>query len=141
MSHYVSGCRAEPGGSGVLVDGAAREVLLEAQELLLATGRAPRTDGLGLDGVGVEHGPTGIKIDERCRAGEGIWAVGDVTGVMPFTHVAKYQARIAGDVPDLSMRPGDYQLFVDPGQIMREASVGWNGNRKGAELSDRTCRS
>jgi pyruvate/2-oxoglutarate dehydrogenase complex dihydrolipoamide dehydrogenase (E3) component len=79
------------GRTVALSDGAE----VEAQELLLATGRAPRTDGLGLDGVGVEHGPTGIKIDERCRAGEGIWAVGDVTGVMPFTHVAKYQARIA----------------------------------------------
>ncbi|GAC1486551.1 MAG: NAD(P)/FAD-dependent oxidoreductase [Solirubrobacteraceae bacterium] len=65
------------------------------QELLIATGRIPRVAQVGLENVGIEAGPKGIQIDERCRAGEEIWAVGDVTGVMPFTHVGMYQARIA----------------------------------------------
>jgi dihydrolipoamide dehydrogenase len=106
---------SKDGRTVALSDGAE----VSARELLLATGRAPRTEGLGLDRVGVEHGPAGIKVDERCRAGEGIWAVGDVTGAMPFTHVAKYQARIAcADMTDLAAR-ADYGaiprvVFSDP---------------------------
>jgi pyruvate/2-oxoglutarate dehydrogenase complex dihydrolipoamide dehydrogenase (E3) component len=38
-----------------------------------------------------------VDVDERCRAGEGVWAIGDVTGVMPFTHVGKYQGRIVAE--------------------------------------------
>jgi len=77
-----------------LDDGSERS----AEVVVVATGRRPRTAGLGLDTVGVtldERGAVGV--DERCRAGDGVWAVGDVTGVMPFTHVAKYQARVVAD--------------------------------------------
>jgi len=42
-------------------------------------------------------GRGGIAVDERCQAGEGLWAVGDVTGVALFTHVARYQGRVAAD--------------------------------------------
>jgi pyruvate/2-oxoglutarate dehydrogenase complex dihydrolipoamide dehydrogenase (E3) component len=65
--------------------------------LLVAVGRRPRTEGLGLENVGIEPGERGIEIDERCRAADGVWAIGDVTGVMPFTHVGKYQGRIVAD--------------------------------------------
>ncbi|HET9123425.1 MAG TPA: NAD(P)/FAD-dependent oxidoreductase [Solirubrobacteraceae bacterium] len=68
---------------------------LTADELLIATGRAPRLGDIGLETVGIEPRPQGIAIDERCRAAEGVWAIGDVTGVMPFTHVGMYQGRIA----------------------------------------------
>jgi pyruvate/2-oxoglutarate dehydrogenase complex dihydrolipoamide dehydrogenase (E3) component len=70
---------------------------LDPARLVVAVGRAPRVDGLGLETVGVRADEHGIAVDERCRAAEGVWAVGDVTGVMPFTHVAKYQARIVCD--------------------------------------------
>ncbi len=70
---------------------------VRADKLLIATGRKPRIDGLGLETVGIEPGQKGIEIDEQCRAAEGVWAVGDVTGVMPFTHVGMYQARIVVD--------------------------------------------
>jgi dihydrolipoamide dehydrogenase len=66
-----------------------------AQRLVIATGRRPRVQSLGLEEVGVRCGERGIAVDERCRAAEGIWAIGDVTGVAPFTHVAAYQARVA----------------------------------------------
>jgi pyruvate/2-oxoglutarate dehydrogenase complex dihydrolipoamide dehydrogenase (E3) component len=66
-----------------------------ASELLIATGRTPRLNAIGLETIGIEPGPKGIEIDERCRAAEGVWAIGDVTGVMPFTHVGMYQGRIA----------------------------------------------
>jgi pyruvate/2-oxoglutarate dehydrogenase complex dihydrolipoamide dehydrogenase (E3) component len=78
-------------------------VMLEGGEevtgsrLLVAIGRRPRTDGLGLEHVGIEPGERGIEVDEHCRAAEGVWAIGDVTGVMPFTHVGKYQGRVAAD--------------------------------------------
>ena len=104
---------------------------LEAARLVVAVGRTPRTDGLGLDSVGIEPGEKGIEVDERCRAGDGIWAVGDVTGIAPFTHVAGYQARIA--VADILGKDvsADYRavprvVFTDPeiaavGQTATEA--------------------
>jgi dihydrolipoamide dehydrogenase len=68
---------------------------VQGDQLVIAIGRAPRVHDIGLEHVGIEPEPGGIPIDERCRAGEGVWAIGDVTGIMPFTHVGKYQARIA----------------------------------------------
>jgi pyruvate/2-oxoglutarate dehydrogenase complex dihydrolipoamide dehydrogenase (E3) component len=68
---------------------------IRTRELIVAAGRSPRVTDLGLETVGIHPYGEGIKIDERCRAGDQVWAIGDVTGVMPFTHVAKYQARIA----------------------------------------------
>ena len=52
---------------------------VRAQQLLIATGRTPRVDGIGLDTVGIDANPNGIEIDERRRAAEGVWAIGDVT--------------------------------------------------------------
>lgn len=68
---------------------------IDAERLVIATGRRPRIHDLGLAEVGVRCSERGIDVDERCRAAKGIWAVGDVTGIAPFTHVAAYQSRIA----------------------------------------------
>ena len=68
---------------------------VKARQVIVAVGRKPRVAGLSLESVGIEPTPAGIAVDERCRAAEGVWAVGDVTGETPFTHVAMYQARIA----------------------------------------------
>ena len=68
---------------------------LRGDRLLVATGRRPRVGGLGLDTVGVEPTRQGIPVDGRMRAGEGLWAIGDVTGVWPLTYVGKYQGRVA----------------------------------------------
>ncbi|MDT0278234.1 dihydrolipoyl dehydrogenase family protein [Blastococcus goldschmidtiae] len=71
---------------------------VQGDVVILATGRNPRTASLGLAQVGVELGERGeVLIDEHCRAAEGVWAIGDVTAVLPFTHVAKYQGRIVAD--------------------------------------------
>ncbi len=67
---------------------------IEAQQLIVAGGRRPNVDGIGLEHVGIEPSDRGIEVDERCRAAEGVSAVGDVTGAMPFTHAAMYQGRI-----------------------------------------------
>src|SRR5262249_29694757 len=56
---------------------------------VVAVGRRPRTLDLGLETVAAETGPRGIVIDDRCRAADGVWAIGDCAGGS-FTHVAKY---------------------------------------------------
>src|SRR3954454_3797213 len=69
---------------------------VRAREFIVAVGRKPRTADLGLDTVGIEPGQRGeLRVDEHCRAADGVWAAGDVTGVALFTHVGKYQARVA----------------------------------------------
>jgi pyruvate/2-oxoglutarate dehydrogenase complex dihydrolipoamide dehydrogenase (E3) component len=68
---------------------------LAAHRLLVATGRRPRVTGIGLENVGIEAGPHGIPVDSRMNAAEGIWAIGDVTGIWPLTYVGKYHGRIA----------------------------------------------
>ncbi|MCI0156557.1 NAD(P)/FAD-dependent oxidoreductase [Leifsonia shinshuensis] len=85
-------------------DGGASVIELEdgttaaGDVVIFAAGRSPRSRGLGFEDVGVSLGEHGqVLVDDQCRAAENIWAIGDVTGVMPFTHVAKYQGRIAAD--------------------------------------------
>jgi len=67
---------------------------LRGDRLLVATGRRPRVHGVGLETVGIEPDPRGVPVDARMRAGERLWAIGDVTGMWPLTHVGKYQGRI-----------------------------------------------
>jgi pyruvate/2-oxoglutarate dehydrogenase complex dihydrolipoamide dehydrogenase (E3) component len=100
---------------------------VEGERLLVATGRRPRVEGLGLEGAGVSFDKRGIRIDHRCRAAPGVWAVGDVTGVAPFTHVAAYQARVAvadilGGAPRADYRAVPRVVFSDP----EVAAVGLN---------------
>jgi pyruvate/2-oxoglutarate dehydrogenase complex dihydrolipoamide dehydrogenase (E3) component len=68
---------------------------LAGDQLLVATGRRPRVAGIGLETVGIQATPAGIPVDSRLRAGEQLWAIGDVTGLSQLTHLGKYQARIA----------------------------------------------
>jgi len=67
---------------------------LRGDRVLVATGRRPRVHGIGLETVGIEPDPHGIPVDARLRAGERLWAIGDVTGIWPLTHVGKYQGRV-----------------------------------------------
>jgi pyruvate/2-oxoglutarate dehydrogenase complex dihydrolipoamide dehydrogenase (E3) component len=93
---------------------------LRCDVVVVGTGRAPRTSDLGLDNVGVQLGERGeVIIDGHCRAAEGVWALGDVTGVMPFTHVAMYQARVVADNILGAQRAASYEgvprvVFSDP---------------------------
>ena len=92
---------------------------VSARELLVATGRAPRVHDIGLESIGITPDPAGLQVDERCRAAEGVWAIGDVTGVLAFTHVGMYQGRItAADIAGETVR-ADYTaiprvVFTDP---------------------------
>ena len=70
-------------------------VVLRGDRLLVATGRRPRVEDLGLETVGIGDAGRGIVVDAGMRAAPGLWAIGDVTGIWPLTYVGKYQARIA----------------------------------------------
>lgn len=88
-----------PGGSGPVTLVLAGGERIEADEVLFATGRAPRTDDIGLETVGLEPG-SWLTVDDSCRVTgtEWLYAVGDVNRRALVTHQGKYQARIAGDV-------------------------------------------
>ena len=103
---------------------------VRGEALVIAAGRRPRVQGVGLETVGVDTGKRGIPIDDHCRAAEGVWAIGDVTGVSLFTHVGKYQARVAtanilgeNAVADYSAVPR--VVFCDP----EVAAVGLTAER------------
>lgn len=71
---------------------------VRAAVVIFATGRKANTKDLGLEAAGARLDAHGnIVVDGHCRAAAGLWAVGDVTGILPFTHVAKYQGRIVAD--------------------------------------------
>jgi dihydrolipoamide dehydrogenase len=67
---------------------------LRGDHLLVATGRRPRVNGIGLETLRMVPDARGIPVDAHLRAGERLWAIGDVTGLWPLTHVGKYQGRI-----------------------------------------------
>lgn len=107
----------------LVVDGAT----VESEELLVAAGRSTNLGDLGLETVGLDPRADTVPTDDRMRAGERLWAIGDITGRGAFTHVSRYQAAIV--VRELLGRPGpgaDYRAvtrvtFTDP----EVASVGW----------------
>ena len=92
FGEHATGVRRE-GGEYVL-DFAGRDEL-RGDRLLVATGRRPRVDELGLETVGVEPTRQGIPVDGRMRVTDGLWAIGDVTGIWPLTYIGKYQGRVA----------------------------------------------
>ncbi|MFU8855752.1 MAG: dihydrolipoyl dehydrogenase family protein [Deferrisomatales bacterium] len=129
--------KAEPHGNGVRLavapaQGGGEPRLLDAEALLVATGRRPNVEDLGLDAAGVEFSPRGIPTDARLRTNvKHIYACGDVNGQFPFTHVAGYEGGIALTNIVLRLpRKADYAkvpwcTYTDP----EVASVGLNEKR------------
>jgi dihydrolipoamide dehydrogenase len=112
-------------GDRVRKDGAKRVLTLSSGEevagdvLIVAVGRRPRSQGLNLESVGIEPGSRGIQVDEQLRAGDGVWAVGDCTGGLMFTHSGKYQGRVAVSNILGNERKADYRaiprvVFTNP---------------------------
>ena len=98
---------------------------LRGEKLLVATGRRPRVHDIGLETVGVSAGEHGIPVDERLRAAENLWVVGDATGQWMLTHVGKYQGEVVADNILGTPRAVDYTavprvVYTDP----QAASVG-----------------
>jgi pyruvate/2-oxoglutarate dehydrogenase complex dihydrolipoamide dehydrogenase (E3) component len=119
---HATGARLEGDEYVLQLDG---DKELRGDRLLVATGRRPRVEGIGLETVGVEPDPRGIRVDEYLRAGDRLWAIGDCNGIWPLTHVGEYEgdvvaANIAGD-----QHPANYEAvprvtYTDP----QAASVG-----------------
>ena len=86
---------------------------LRGDRLLVATGRRPRVDGLGLETVGVQAGPHGIPVDAKLQAGERLWAIGDATGIRLLTHVGKYQGEVVASNILGESREANYEAIPD----------------------------
>ncbi len=67
---------------------------LRGDRLLVATGRRPRVEGIGLETVGLTPDARGVPVDERLCAGQRLWAIGDVNGIWPLTHVGEYEGEV-----------------------------------------------
>ncbi|HLX32080.1 MAG TPA: NAD(P)/FAD-dependent oxidoreductase [Gaiellaceae bacterium] len=109
--------KVEPGIRVHLSDGST----LDADRLLVAAGRQPNVDGLGLEELGLEISRRGVEVDSSLRAkgAQNVWAIGDVNGEALFTHVGKYQARVAAANVAGRAAKADYSaipagIFTDP---------------------------
>jgi dihydrolipoamide dehydrogenase len=126
------------GGDYVLELDDGRE--LRGDKLLVATGRRPRVEGIGLETVGIEPNPHGIPVDARLRAGERLYALGDVTGLFPLTHVGKYQAdvvaaNLTGEPREASYEAVPRVTYTDPQAAAVGATEGeFSGTARLAEL-------
>ena len=92
---------------------------LRGDRLLVATGRRPRVHDIGLETVGVAPEGSGIPVDAHLRAGDRLWALGDVTGIWPLTTTGKYQgdivaANILGDPREANYEALPRVVFTDP---------------------------
>ena len=109
---------------------------LRGDRLLAATGRRPRVHGLGLETVGVEEAAHGVPVDEHLRAAEQLWAIGDVNGLWPLTHVGKYQgevvaANILGEPREANYEAVPRVVYTDP----QAAAVGATADRFSATVA------
>jgi pyruvate/2-oxoglutarate dehydrogenase complex dihydrolipoamide dehydrogenase (E3) component len=93
---------------------------LRGDKLLVATGRRPRTAGLGLETLGIELGERGqVVVDEHMSAAENVWAIGDVAGIWPLTYVGKYEGRVVASNILGTRRMANFEavprvVFTDP---------------------------
>ena len=92
---------------------------LTGERLLVATGRRPRVEGIGLETIGVEAAPHGVPTDASLRVADGVWAVGDITGLFQLTHVGKYQGEVVASTILGEKREADYTavprvVYTDP---------------------------
>ncbi len=114
--------------TGASGDGGAATLHLQTggpitvDRVIVAAGRRPASDGIGLEALGIAAGEDGaVEVDERCmvRGATHVWACGDVTAVVPYTHGAKYQARIVaanllGERRDADYRAIPRVVYTDP---------------------------
>jgi pyruvate/2-oxoglutarate dehydrogenase complex dihydrolipoamide dehydrogenase (E3) component len=125
---------SDHGGSKKVVirTGSGKTATLTAETILVALGRNPNLEGLGLDNIGVSYDPKGIAVDSRMRTSQKhIFAAGDVTGSYQFTHAAGYEGGIVISNAVFRLpRKADYTFFpwctyTDP----ELASIGMNEKR------------
>jgi len=138
LSASASAARRD-GDEFVLVLDDDRE--LRGDKLLVATGRRPRVQDVGLDTVGVEPDKRGVPVDMHMRAGEKLWAIGDVVGIWPLTHVGKYQGEVVAANILGQPRRADYEavprvVYTDPqAAAVGATSARFSGTAMLAEVS------
>ncbi len=112
----VTAARREGDAYVLVLDGKPE---LRGDRLLVATGRRPRVQGIGLETVGVEAAPHGVPVDAHLRVADRLWAIGDVNGLWPLTHVGKYQgevvaANILGNPREANYEAVPRVVYTDP---------------------------
>jgi pyruvate/2-oxoglutarate dehydrogenase complex dihydrolipoamide dehydrogenase (E3) component len=112
--------------------------------VLVAVGRRPTADGLGLERLGVRLVRGAVEVDDGLRAADAVWAIGDVTGKALFTHLGKYQARIAAQNVAGGDARADYRavpavVFTDP-QVATVGRTEGEGLVSGVRAIERTSR-
>ena len=103
---------------------------LRGDRLLVATGRRPRVDGIGLESIGVEPSGRGVPVDPRMAVRDGVWAIGDVTGIWPLTYVGKYQGRVAAR--NILGEPAEANYDAVPRVVFTDPQVAAVGEADGA---------
>jgi pyruvate/2-oxoglutarate dehydrogenase complex dihydrolipoamide dehydrogenase (E3) component len=124
--HATAARRDGPDYVLVLDDGTE----LRGDRLLIATGRRPRTSGIGLETTGATFSSQGVQVDARLRAADRLWAIGDVTGIRLLTHVGKYQGEVVASNLLGETREAHYEavpdvVYTDP----QAAAVGMTEGR------------
>jgi pyruvate/2-oxoglutarate dehydrogenase complex dihydrolipoamide dehydrogenase (E3) component len=112
----VTGARADGPEYVLQFDGGTD---VRGEKLLVATGRRPRVADIGLETVGIKPDPHGIPVDAHLRAGERLWAIGDVNGIWPLTHVGEYEGDVVAENIAGDGRPANYEAvprvtYTDP---------------------------
>jgi pyruvate/2-oxoglutarate dehydrogenase complex dihydrolipoamide dehydrogenase (E3) component len=92
---------------------------LRGDRVLVATGRRPRVQEIGLETIGLEPNPRGVPVDASLRVADGVWAIGDVAGIWPLTHTGKYQGEVVAANILGGQREANYDamprvVFTDP---------------------------
>ena len=113
----ITGARRDGDGFALDIEG---RPTVSGEKLLVATGRRVHLGSIHASSIGVDEKGKGLATDEHLRVTDGVWAIGDVTGVGAFTHVAMYQANIVvldilgEDPPAADYRALPRVTFTDP---------------------------
>jgi pyruvate/2-oxoglutarate dehydrogenase complex dihydrolipoamide dehydrogenase (E3) component len=117
---------------------------ITAEKILVATGRRPRLSDLGVENIGLDPNAREVEVDAHLRTrADRVWAIGDVTGIALFTHVGKYQARVAAQHMLGRDARADYRAiprvtFCDP-QVAGAGMTEDQARAKGIELTTATA--
>jgi pyruvate/2-oxoglutarate dehydrogenase complex dihydrolipoamide dehydrogenase (E3) component len=129
---------SQRGGEGSFQLRLEGDEVVETERLLVATGRKANVEGFGFDQLGIEISKRGIEVDGRLRAAENVWAIGDVNGIAMFTHVGKYQARVAA--LDAAGRPAQADHRAVPAVTFTDPQVASVGTTSGEGLVTSTWK-
>ena len=129
-------------GHEVVFERKGKEQRVEADLILIATGRKPRLDDLKLENAGVEFSPRGINVDDRLQTNvEGIYAIGDVNARCMLAHAATMQGihvvnEILGKSDDIDLSIMPAAIFTYP----EAASVGLSEDQCKAQSMEYVCK-